>query len=237
MKGKGLVKSEKFKDYKYVGDPLNAIRIFNEKKADELMLLDIEASTQSKAPNYALIEKVASECRMPLCYGGGIKSSSEALRILSLGVEKVSLSFHALKNPSLIHEISQSVGSQSVVVTLDYKKALLGGSRQIYIGNGKEKTGKDLIIAIREFTKLGAGEIVLQNIDLDGTLKGYDLEFLASLREEFKTPITIMGGASGIENISEGFKKMGTIGFGVGRHFVLKGKHKAVLINYSNDLN
>lgn len=236
LKGKGLVKSEKFKDYKYVGDPLNAIRIFNEKRADELILLDIEASKSNREPNFSLIEKVASECRMPLCYGGGIKTKEQALKILSLGVEKISISHQAIKNPELIKEIAASAGSQSVVVTLDFKKGLFGNKRNIYTLNGKEKAGLELTEAIKLFTEMGAGEFVLNDIDRDGTLVGYDLELYKELKTLIKTPITIMGGAKDLANIKDASKEMGSIGLGVGRLFVLKGKHKAVLINYNNQL-
>lgn len=235
LKDKGLVKSEKFKDYRYVGDPLNAVRIFNEKKADELMLLDIDCSVQKREPNYDLIEKVASECRMPLCYGGGIKTVEQALRILSLGVEKISISSAAVESPEFIRELASQVGNQSVVVTIDYKKPLLG-SRTTYIYNGTQKTKISALDLAKKVSEMGAGEVVLNSIDLDGTLDGYDLGFLSEVKSQIQVPLTIMGGASSLENLKEAHQKLGIIGMGVGRLFVLKGKHKAVLINYSNKI-
>lgn len=231
VKDKGLVKTVHFKDPKYVGDPINAVRIFNEKEVDELMILDIDATAEGREPDYKMIEHWASECRMPLCYGGGIKTVDQARRIFSLGVEKVALSSAALLNPSLVKEISDSVGSQSVVVVIDVKKKLFGGY-EIVIMNGKKSINKNLFSFISEMESHGAGEIIINNIDLDGTMKGYDLNLAEKVRECTSLPLTVLGGAGTLEDIGTLIQKFKIIGAAAGSLFVFKGKYKAVLINY-----
>jgi cyclase len=230
---KGLVKTVNFKNPKYVGDPINAVRIFNEKESDELMLLDIDASVNKTEPDYKLIEKLASECRMPLCYGGGIRNVEQAQRIFSLGVEKVALSSAAIENPELISKIAERVGTQSAVVVLDVKKKILGGY-EIYIHNGKKGTGKNPIEMARLFQKMGAGEIVINSIDQDGVMKGFDFDLVEKIRKEITLPLTVIGGAGSIEDIGKLINKFGIIGASAGSLFVFKGVYKAVLINYPN---
>lgn len=231
VKDKGLVKTVNFKDPKYVGDPINAVRIFNEKEVDELMIIDIDASAENREPDYKMIEHWASECRMPLCYGGGIKSVEQARRIFALGVEKVAISSAAVQDPNLIKEISESVGSQSVVVVIDVRKKLLGGY-EMSILNGKKTINKNVFDFIEEAEKLGAGEIIINNIDLDGKMKGYDLGLAEKVRAKTTLPLTILGGAGSHEDIGELIKKFRIIGAAAGSLFVFKGKYKAVLINY-----
>ena len=228
-----LVKTTKFSDPRYIGDPLNAVRIFNEKVVDELMLIDIGASVRSTEPDYELISKVARECRMPLCYGGGIKNLAVASKIVQLGVEKVSLSSSALLDPDIIEHLSSSLGSQSVVVTLDIKKSsFLSREYSIYILNGKRKLKLNLYDTLNFLQELGAGEIVFNFISNDGTLSGaFDIDFISSLRSICRTPITIMGGVSSYEDIKK-LTMTGVSGIGVGAFFVFKGKLNAVLINY-----
>jgi cyclase len=233
VRNKGLVKTTKFSDDKYVGDPLNAVRIFNEKEVDELTVFDIDASVNGTEPDLKLIENLASECRMPLCYGGGIKSFEQAQSILSLGVEKVALSSSAIENPELISEISSQVGNQSVVVVLDVKKKLFGGYR-VYTHNGSKLVDKELFQLINEFQELGAGEIIVNNIDLDGTLKGYDNQLITKLKSELRIPFTVCGGASSYDDLSQAVKKYSPIGLAAGSLFVFKGKYRAVLISYPN---
>jgi imidazole glycerol-phosphate synthase subunit HisF len=230
---KGLVKTVKFKDPKYVGDPINAVRIFNEKQSDELMVVDIDATADNVEPNYQMIEKLASECRMPLCYGGGIKTVEQAQRIFSLGVEKVALSSAAIENPQLLPAIAERVGTQSVVVVLDVKKKMFGGY-EVYTHNGKKATGKNPIELVREFQKLGAGEIVINSIDNDGVMKGYDLDLIEKVRKEISLPLTVLGGAGNLEDIGKLISKFGIIGASAGSLFVFRGAYKAVLINYPN---
>lgn len=231
VKDKGLVKTINFKDPKYVGDPINAVRIFNEKEVDELMILDIDATVENREPDYKMIEHWASECRMPLCYGGGIKTVEHARKIFSLGVEKVAMSSAALLNPALIKEISESVGSQSVVVVIDVKKKLFGGY-ELFIHNGKRSINKNLISFLQEMENQGAGEIIINNIDLDGTMKGYDLLLAEKVRECTSLPLTILGGAGSLEDVGRLVNKFKIIGAAAGSLFVFKGKYRAVLINY-----
>ena len=228
---KGLIKSVKFNNYKYVGDPINAVKIFNEKVADELMLIDIDATSNDTEPDYKMIEKIASECRMPLCYGGGIKNANQVKKIFSLGVEKIAISSIAIINPQIISEFSSMVGSQSVVVILDIKKSIFG-KYQIYINNGKKLINTNLEEFISNLEKLGAGEIVLNSIDNDGTMNGYDFNLVSQIRKNTKLPITILGGAGSIEDIGALIKNFGIIGAAAGSLFVFKGIYNAVLINY-----
>ena len=228
---KGLYKSVKFTDYKYVGDPLNAVKIFNEKKADEIMVLDIDASVKNLAPNFKLIENLALECRMPLCYGGGIKTVDHAKEIFSLGVEKIAISSAAIENPSLIADISKIVGSQSVVVVIDVKKKFFGGL-EIFINNAKKSTGIDPVNFIKKIQQLGAGEIVINSIDDDGMMHGYNFNLIEKLINHIRIPLTVLGGAGNLNDIGDAINKFGTIGISAGSLFVFKGKYKAVLINY-----
>lgn len=232
MREKGLVKTVKFKEGKYVGDPLNAVKIFNEQEADELTLLDIDASRLGHEPDYMLIERIASECRMPLCYGGGIKTVEQAERILKLGVEKVSLSSVAFENPEIITQLAERVGCQSVVVCLDIKKKLFGSKFDCFTINGTKKQSVDTIEFINKIQALGAGEIVLNFIDNDGVMKGYDLDAVRKLKALVKVPLTVVGGAGCIDDITKLVQQEKLIGAAAGSLFVFKGKYKAVLINY-----
>ena len=231
---KGLVKSVKFSNHKYVGDPINAVKIFNEKEVDELMVVDIDATVENREPDYKMIENLAAECRMPLCYGGGIKSAEQAQCIFSLGVEKIAISSVAVENPQLIKEIAERVGNQSVIVVLDVKKKFFGGKYEIWTHNATKNTGKDPV----EFAKLcesyGAGEIIINSIDQDGMMKGYDFNIIDKIRESISLPMTVLGGAGTLDDIGELIKKQGIIGAAAGSLFVFKGKYKAVLINYPN---
>lgn len=231
---KGLVKTIKFKDPKYVGDPINAVKIFNEKEADELMVLDIDATRENREPDYKMIENLARECRMPLCYGGGIKTAEQAQRIFNLGVEKIAISSIAIENQQIIKEITSQVGNQSVVIVLDVKKKLFGGY-DIYTHNGKNKVKVDLIKFIKEIQDLGIGEIVLNSIDHDGEMKGYDFNLIEMLKSLVHVPLTILGGAGTLDDIGQLIKKYGIIGASAGSLFVFKGKYRAVLISYPNE--
>jgi cyclase len=233
---KGLVKTVNFKDPKYVGDPINAVKIFNEKEVDELMVLDIDATVENRGPNFDMIRNLAQECRMPFCYGGGVTTVEQAKRIIELGAEKVALSTSAVKNPLLLSEIGKAVGSQSVVVVIDVRKKgiLSGGGYDVYIKNGKEKTGIKLKEFIQELNKIGVGEIVINSIDKDGTMSGYDIPLISTIRELTDFPMTVLGGAGNLEDIKSLISKFKIIGAAAGSLFVFKGKYKAVLINYPN---
>lgn len=230
---KGLVKTVKFKDAKYVGDPINAVKIFNEKESDELIVLDIDATVEGREPDYKMIENLAAECRMPLCYGGGIKTVEQATRIFNLGVEKIALSSAVIENLKLVSDISKEVGSQSVVVVIDVKKKMFGGY-DIYTHNGTKKTNIDLEKFIIELQSLGIGEIVINSIDNDGVMKGYDLSLIEKIKPLINVPMTVLGGAGTLEDINKLIEKFGIIGCSAGSLFVFKGKYKAVLINYPN---
>jgi len=234
LSGNGLVKTTKFDDPKYVGDPINAVKIFNEKEVDELTLLDIEATVSGRGPNLALLEDIAAESRMPLCYGGGVKDAEVAAEIIALGYEKVSVSHAALERPELVREMAERVGRQSVVVMIDVRKeGLFGGSHKVYSRNAKQKHKVDPFDFAKHCTDLGAGEIVLNSIDRDGTMQGYDLDFARKMRAAITTPITIVGGAGSVDDLRMLTKELGPIGAGAGSLFVFKGKYRAVLISYA----
>jgi imidazole glycerol-phosphate synthase subunit HisF len=233
LQDNGLVKTIKFKDPKYVGDPINAVRIFNEKEVDELAIFDIDATTLNIEPNYSLIERIANQSRMPLCYGGGIKTVEQAQRIFGLGVEKIALSSSVVDNPELITDIGCRVGSQSVIVVVDVKKKLFGGY-EVFTHNGKKSTGIDPFMFIEKVQKLGAGEIIINSIDKDGSMKGYDLVLIEKVRKSTTLPVTILGGAGSLDDMAMAIEENGIIGASAGSLFVFKGPYKAVLINYPN---
>lgn len=235
VSNKGLVKTLKFKEPKYVGDPINAVRIFNEKESDELTILDIDATRFNIEPDYKSIEYWASECRMPLCYGGGIKTIDQAQRIFSLGVEKIAISSEAIRNPKIIAEIAERVGSQSVVVVLDIKKKFLGGY-ELVTHNSTISVKENPLDFAMKVIDLGAGEIVLNSVDLDGTMKGYDLELVKKFKEKVTTPLTILGGAGSLLDIEKVIDDFGIIGASAGSLFVFKGIYRAVLINYPDPI-
>lgn len=233
---KGLVKTVNFKNAKYVGDPINAVRIFNEKQVDELIILDIDATTKTYEPDYKMIEQLASECRMPLCYGGGIKTVEQAKTILSLGVEKIALSSAVMENPNLISQISSQVGAQSVVVVLDIRKKLFSSKYEIYTHNGSKKHNVDLIEYVKFLEGLGAGEFVINSIDNDGQMKGYDINLINKIKSFISVPMTVLGGAGSLDDLKKVIAQHQLIGVAAGSLFVFKGKYKAVLINYPSEI-
>lgn len=228
----GLVKTRQFKDPKYVGDPLNAVKIFNEKEVDELMFIDIDATTRGLSPDLGLLRSLAVESRMPLCYGGGITSAAQATQIIALGVEKISISAAAVNRPALIREIAEAVGSQSVVVTVDVRKNRLFSGYTVYTHNGREKCKENLLELCQQAEEMGAGELVINSIDRDGEMSGYDLDLAVKVRETATCPITLLGGAGSIEHMGELIDAVGTVGAAAGSMFVFKGIYRAVLINY-----
>lgn len=228
---KAVVKTVGFSSPKYVGDPINAVKIFNEKQVDELMVLDIDATVCGQAPDYRLIENLAAESRMPLCYGGGIKSAEQAKTIIGLGVEKVAISSAAIENIGLISRVSEQVGSQSVVIVLDVKHKR-GGSYEVWTHNAKVNTGRAPAELASELQNFGVGEFVVYSIDNDGFMKGYDLLLIEQMRDAICLPMTVIGGAGSLMDIGELIRRFGIIGAGVGSLFVFKGIYKAVLINY-----
>lgn len=230
----GLVKTVGFKVPKYVGDPINAVKIFNEKEADELVVLDIDATVKGAEPDYKMIANLAAECRMPLCYGGGVRSAEQAKKIIGLGVEKVALSAAALDNPNLITQIADEIGRQSVVVVLDVKKRILSKEYDVFVHNGKKNTKREVVDVAIQAEALGAGEIVVNSIDCDGKMEGYDLVLAQKIRQAVKIPITVLGGAGSLSDIGALIRACGVVGASAGSLFVFKGVYKAVLINYPN---
>lgn len=228
----GLVKTVGFKAPKYVGDPINAVKIFNEKEADELIVLDIDATVNNAEPDYRMIANLAAECRMPLCYGGGIKSSTQAKRIIGLGVEKVAISSAAVEHPKLIKQFADEIGCQSVVVVLDVKKRLFSKDYDVFSKNARTNTKRSVFDLALEAEKLGAGELLINSIDLDGAMTGYDLDLAKKIRQTVNIPITILGGAGTLDDIEALIRSCGVIGASAGSLFIFKGVYKAVLINY-----
>ncbi|MCT4665857.1 MAG: AglZ/HisF2 family acetamidino modification protein [Flavobacteriales bacterium] len=227
----GLYKTKKFKKPNYIGDPINAIKIFNEKEVDELILVDIDASRDNRPPNFDLIEDVASECFMPLCYAGGVSSVDQMKRIFYSGVEKISLSTNFFNNKQLITDAADTFGSQSVLVTIDYKKDLLG-RRKVYIKNGKEKINMSPEEALKMAEDHGAGEIVIQSIDHEGMMNSMDIDFLNKMASSTNLPLIASGGVGKIEHIEELFRQTTIKAVSCGSLFVYKGQLNGVLINY-----
>ncbi len=226
----GLVKTVGFDQPKYVGDPLNAVRIFNEKEVDELVVLDIDATREGREPDYKLIASLAAECRMPLAYGGGVRSVEQFERLVSLGVEKVSIGAAAALTPDLISEAASRVGSQSVVVVIDVKQH--EGRYQALTHNGTRPVSIGPVELARQAQAQGAGEIVLNDIDRDGRMQGYNLDLLRQVRASVSLPITCLGGAGSLTDMAGLISEFGVIGAAAGSLFVFKGKYRAVLINY-----
>lgn len=230
----GLVKTEGFKAPKYVGDPINAVKIFNEKESDELIVLDIDATVEGREPDFALIAKLAAECRMPLCYGGGVKTAGQAAKIVDMGVEKVAISSAAIANPALISQMADAVGRQSVVVVLDIRKktGLFAKGYEVCSHNGKKIHKIDPFELAMQLQEAGAGEIVINSIDRDGFMQGYDLELANQFKRVLKVPVTFLGGAGSLDDIGKLITELGVVGAAAGSLFVFKGKYRAVLINY-----
>jgi cyclase len=227
-----LYKTRRFADPVYVGDPINAVRIFNEKEVDELMVIDIAATAKGREPDYALIADLAAECRMPMGYGGGVTRPDQVDRITSLGVEKVAFSAAAIANPELVAEAAASVGAQSVVVVLDVRRS--AEDWEIYTHNGTRRTGRRLADVAREMVLRGAGEIVVNDIERDGEMAGYDLDLARNARHAVASPLTLLGGAGKREHVADLFRAVGIVGAAAGSMFVFKGSLRAVLITYPN---
>ncbi|MCZ4242906.1 AglZ/HisF2 family acetamidino modification protein [Pedobacter punctiformis] len=226
-----LVKTINFKNPAYIGDPINTSKIFSEFEADELLIFDISASANNMSPNLELLEKIAKQCRMPVCYGGGIKSVKQSVDIVNLGIEKIALSSILFEDINIIQKLNEKIGSQSVVGVLDVK-VNANGNYSILTDNGKKLIDKDPVKICEELQQFGIGEIIINCIDGDGTKNGINLNLLSYFSQYISVPITIMGGLSSIEEIEKIVEKYGVIGIGVGSLFVYKGQFNAVLINY-----
>lgn len=225
-----LVKPIKFKGERYIGDPINAVRIFNEKQVDELIICDIDASIKGRGVNYSLIEEIASEAFMPVGYGGGVSSAVEAKRITAIGIEKVVINSVAAERPEVITEIAAALGASSTVVSVDARKKLTGGW-DTFSRRGSKRTGMGPVEAARRAQELGAGEILVSSIDRDGTFSGYDLPLIEAVSASVTLPVIALGGASKFEDFAPALTA-GASAVAAGSMFVFNGKHHAVLISY-----
>ena len=226
----GLVKSVKFKDHKYVGDPINAVKIFNEKEVDEILLLDISATERKKAPNISTIKEIASEAFMPLGYGGGVTKLDEIIELITAGVEKVVLNTSAFENPKLVGQGAKYVGSQSVIVSIDVKKNIWG-KYKVFIRNGTKNTEVDPVRYAKQMEQEGAGELVLNAIERDGTFGGYDTDLIKLISSAVNIPVVAIGGAASVDDFAKAVKS-GASAVSAGSMFVFQRPHRAVLISY-----
>ena len=226
----GLVKSVKFKDHKYVGDPINAVKIFNEKEVDEIVILDISATSEKRPPAIGLIKEIASEAFMPLGYGGGITKLDQIKDLIAIGVEKVIINTAAFHNPQLVSDGARYVGSQSIVVSMDVKKNLWG-KYKVFVQNGTKNTDVSPADYAKKMEQLGAGEILLNAIDKDGTFGGYDTDLIKLVSSSVTIPVVAIGGASSVNDFSLAVQN-GASAVSAGSLFVFQRPHRAVLISY-----
>lgn len=230
LRGNGLVKTEKFTDEKYIGDPINAVKIFNEKEVDELIFLDITATPEGRGPRLELIQEIAGECFMPLCYGGGISDLNQMESIFTAGVEKVCINSAAIKNPELVKQASDIYGAQSIVVSIDVKKNLFG-HYTVSTDRGKKSLHKNPVEYAKQMEDMGAGEIFINSVNLDGTRKGYDIDLVSQVSGAVSVPTIACGGAGELADFKKAIES-GASAVSAGSFFVFHGKHKAVLITY-----
>lgn len=231
MSNGALVKTVRFKEGAYVGDPVNAVRIFNQKEVDELILLDIHATTQQRGIDFDTIEKVVSECFMPLCYGGGVRTIDDMRRLYAMGVEKVSLGAAAFEVPGLVRQAADEFGAQAIVVTLDVRKGLLG-KPSVRIRNGTQDCKITPLEAARRFENEGAGELLLYSIDRDGTWSGFDLTLIEAVSHGVGLPVVATGGAGSLQDIKAAVKQAGASAVAIGSMAVFQGKDLGVLIKF-----
>lgn len=231
MSNGALVKTVRFKNPTYVGDPINAIRIFNQKEVDELILLDIEATTSGRGIDYDTIEKVVSECFMPICYGGGVRTVEEMRRLYYLGIEKISLGAATFEVPDLIRRAADEFGNQAVVVTLDVRKTLLGGY-SVRTRRGANDMRLSAVVAAQRAEAVGAGEILLYSIDRDGTWSGFDLKLITEVTNAVGVPVIACGGAGSMVDVGLAVHEAGASAVAIGSMVVFQGKDLGVLIKY-----
>lgn len=231
LKDKGLVKSIRFKDYRYIGDPINAVKIFNDLRADELVFLDILASKEKRLISLDFVRNVGDEANMPFAVGGGIRNIEDIRKIIHAGAEKVAINTFAIENPSFIEEAAREFGSSTIIVSLDVKKKRFG-KKQLYILSGSKSTGLSPIEFAKHMEERGAGEILLNSIDHDGIMDGYDLELVREVSDAVSIPVVACGGAGGLQHLREGVMKGHASAVAAGSMFVYHGPRKAVLVNY-----
>lgn len=231
LQGSGLVKTRQFRNPVYLGDPINIVKIFNEKEVDEIAILDIMATREKRGPNFGHIEEIVSEAFMPLCYGGGVTKLEEIERLFKIGIEKVSINSSAFSNPQLIKDAVSIAGSQSIIGAIDVKKNLWG-KYTVHTHCGTENIKQDAATYARYLEELGVGEILINNISLDGTMQGYDLDLVLSVANAVSIPIIPCGGAGSLDDILNVLRQDSISAAAAGSFFVFQGKHKAVLITY-----
>jgi cyclase len=227
----GLVKTVKFSNAKYVGDPINAVKIFNEKEVDELIFLDIDASRENREPDYALIEHLATECFMPFAYGGGVRSVEQIKTILRLGVEKVVINHQALERLDFIKQAATHFGSSTIIGAIDFKKDFWGNYKVFDHVRGKA-LAIDPVEQARKLAAAGVGEIFLNNVDRDGTYTGLDMAIINRINKEISVPLIVSGGVASVNEIKEVMKSTDVSAIAAGSLFVFQGPHRAVLISY-----
>ncbi|MFC1461430.1 AglZ/HisF2 family acetamidino modification protein [Verrucomicrobiota bacterium] len=231
LRNKGLVKTVRFRDATYVGDPINAIRIFSEMGVDELIFLDIEATTNNSEPPFATIDLIASQCFMPVCYGGNIRKLEHIERMLALGIEKVSISSHAVENPGFIRKATELFGSQSVVVCMDVKKDRRD-RHEVVTHNARRKTGIDPVEHALRMEAMGTGELIVNSVDRDGMMDGYDIDLIRQITDKVGIPVIACGGAGSLSDIGDVIRLGGASSAAAGSLFVFYGKLRGVLVNY-----
>ena len=231
LKNKGLVKTVQFKNPTYIGDPINAVWIFNKKDADELVFLDIDATPQKRGPDIETIGKIADEAFMPVAAGGGIRNLDDIKALFNAGVEKVVINTQAVLNPSIIKDAAQIYGSQSIVASMDVKKTLMG-KYEIFTHGGIKKSGKDPVAQAKSYEQLGAGEIFLNSIDRDGMMQGLDIPLIRSVADAITIPLIACGGAGTLGHISQAIKDGHASAIAAGSLFVYQGPRKGVLVNF-----
>lgn len=231
LKNGGLYKTIRFKDPRYIGDPINAVKIFNEKEVDELVIFDITASEDGTHPDFSFIHDMATECFMPICYGGGINSIEDAQQLFRLGVEKISINTAGIKNPKFIKELSEKFGKSSIVVTMDVKKDIFG-NYNIFTDRGRKNTNIKVSVWAKKVEELGAGELILNNIDRDGVMDGYDIKLLKMVSQDVHIPVVACGGAGKLDDFRTAVQEGGISAVAAGSLFVYWGPKKGILINY-----
>lgn len=231
LRNNGLVKTIRFKESVYLGDPINAVRIFNEKEVDELIFLDIDATRNKKDLSFGLIRNIATECFMPFSYGGGIGSLQQIEEIIKSGAEKIIINTQAFLKRNFISEAVARFGSSTIVVSMDVKRKIIGGY-QVYVNGGRQNTGIKPVDYARQMEDQGAGEIFITSIDRDGTMEGYDIELIKSITEAVSVPVIACGGAGNLNDLSLAVREGGASAVAAGSLFVFQGKRRAVLITY-----
>ena len=236
LRRSGFVKTCGFKDPVYLGDCFNTVRLFNEKEANELFILDITATPAGRPPNFDLLYQLAGECFMPVAYGGGIRTMEDMRRLFKMGFEKVSLNTEFVRNPNLIRDATKEFGSQSVIVSIDMRHKMFG-RYESFVNGGRQGTGLDPVTVAKRAADMGAGEILLTSIDRDGTMKGYDLKIIREVADSVPIPLVACGGAGSLQHFRDAIHQGRASAVAAGSFFVFTGKHRAVLITYPSQLN